>query len=48
MTTYQINCVGAVDPGQRVPGWRLVDPVVWVYLASWMALVAYCWLIGCE
>ena len=46
MTSYQINLVGAVDPARRVASWRLVDPVVWIYLASWLALVGYCWLIA--
>ena len=41
MRAWMINCVGAVDPGQRVAEWRLVAPVVWVWIAAWVGVVVW-------
>ena len=43
MTSYHIHLVGAVDPAQRVASWRLVDSVVWVWVASWVLLGVHLW-----
>lgn len=29
-----------------VVDWAGVEPAVWVWVASWLALVGYCWLIA--
>lgn len=41
MRAWMISCVGVVDPGQRVAEWRLVAPIVWVWIAAMVGVMVW-------